>query len=699
MPRRRLPLALTCAAALLFAPPALAGTAEALRALTGARTRVVWVQDTGDGRDTFARGGRLLLRGFDTDDGRGDRVLLEGPRSCAKPLLAPDGRTVVFSDRKAWTVSAVGFDGSGLRTVCDGQALDVWRDPATGTDWVYVGTEAAKGKGDTFAEVRRFRLDRPGQGELVWNRTRVSMDGFRVSADGTRAAGLWPWSAGGVAELPNTRWEKLGGGCWTSLAPDNSTLFWIFDGAHRGVTLTDTMGASWKVQVDTAPGINGYEVYHPTWSNHVRILAVTGPYLGKGGEPGGNRIRDGGKAVEVHVGRFDPQFVSVEKWVRVTENERGDFFPDVWVEGGRATTVAATRRSGLQAVTLSKDALAGFTEWPGHTEGLQFLWQSADATNQIVYPDGTVGRTCVLAERGTARYGRFHDMLLGGGAVLAEAEDAAALLRACRATSQMAVECVLTPATLDQGGPARVVTFSQCASARNWTLGQQGKDLVFRLRTTATDSNGTNPQVTLGPLSAGAPHHVVVSFMPGRLAAFVNGQPVKEAPIGGRLTNWEAMHLLFGDEWDGGRDWAGRLEGVALFNRFVGAEEAALRYRLYKEQHLAGRGPVPRAEVEAEVEVATPTPDPASLDTYRRCLAVHVYRVKKVLAGELAARRIAVARWVILDREVVRKAPRVGQTHRLVLEPWDAHSELESERQVTASREYDLPTYYDPTVP
>ena len=48
----------------------------AVRQLTGARTKLAWVQDRGDGTDAFLRGTRLALMALDTDDGRGERELV-----------------------------------------------------------------------------------------------------------------------------------------------------------------------------------------------------------------------------------------------------------------------------------------------------------------------------------------------------------------------------------------------------------------------------------------------------------------------------------------------------------------------------------------------------------------------------------------------------------------------------------------------
>jgi hypothetical protein len=55
---------------------------------------------------------------------------------------------------------------------------------------------------------------------------------------------------------------------------------------------------------------------------------MTGPY--KEGE-GGNRIRGGGDEVEVYAGRFSPDLKKVEHWFKITDNEKGDFCPDLWL--------------------------------------------------------------------------------------------------------------------------------------------------------------------------------------------------------------------------------------------------------------------------------------------------------------------------------------------------------------------------------
>jgi fibronectin type 3 domain-containing protein len=297
--------------------------------LGSARTRVVWVQDMGEGRDVDTQGGNLRLMGLDTGDGRGERVILGTLKNYAKPLITPRGDRVVYSDRIRKKINVVNWDGSGLRELFGGFGLAVWRDPRDGREWIYYGSEEMRNGGAHCPAVYRTLLDNPGAGELVWNRTPVSVDSFQLSADGRMAGGNFPWPIAGVAELPNRSLTNLGSGCWTALAPDNSYAFWVFDSPHRNLFIDDISGEQGRwVNINGAPGIDGYEVYHPRWSNHPRMMAMTGPYKV---DSGANRIAGGGREVEIYVGRFNANYTAIESWWRVTNNDRGDFFPDVWL--------------------------------------------------------------------------------------------------------------------------------------------------------------------------------------------------------------------------------------------------------------------------------------------------------------------------------------------------------------------------------
>jgi len=328
-----------------------------VRSLTGARTRVVWTQDIGDGTDIGSKGDQLRLMGYDSRDGGGERPIVDTPGNYAKPLITPLGNRVVFSNRLRRRVFVVNWDGSGLRKLGKGFALATWVDPETKIEWVYVGTDK-KTDPVTYGVVTRHQIDRWDVSEVVWARRRVSGDTFQVSDDGRLAGGLFPWPAAGVVELPKGEWDRKGRGCWTSLSAGTNPLFWYFDGAHRNVTIVDLGRAErWQVNINNAPGVQGYEIYHPRWANHPRFLTITGPYT-VGGKA--NKIRGGGRQVEIYLGRFSDDFTTVEAWAKVSDNRRADFYPDAWIDPSARPVdpVTGDVKRGPKAASTSPDRKA-----------------------------------------------------------------------------------------------------------------------------------------------------------------------------------------------------------------------------------------------------------------------------------------------------------------------------------------------------
>jgi hypothetical protein len=298
-----------------------------LRDLTGAHTRVVWVQHEGD--DPFAIGGALTLMGLDTEDGRGERAILDTPGSFVKPMFTDDGRRVVYSTRANaddWSVEIVDFDGTGRRRLADGFALDLWESPVDGIEWIYVGTGHHD---DAFGVVERMRVDDPSRRERVPTPGPIGRDTFQVSPDGRLAGALAPWPAAGVLDLADGAWRPLGEGCWTALNDPGAPLFWYFDGAHRNLLLVDVArDRRWIVPINRAPGFADPEVYHPRWTPHPRFIVLSGPY----DQGGANQVRSGGGQAEIWAGRFAGDFSTIKAWARVTENTRADAFPDLWVD-------------------------------------------------------------------------------------------------------------------------------------------------------------------------------------------------------------------------------------------------------------------------------------------------------------------------------------------------------------------------------
>ena len=177
-------------ALLAFVAAACAGTSDdvapgPVRAFSGTHTRVVWVQQ--DGKDPEAVGDGLVLMGFDSDDGRGERVILGERGSYVKPLITPDGNRIVYSTRPKpgpAEVFIVNWDASDRRKLGDGFALGVWKDPGNGRQWVFAGTDITNWE---FATIWRFPIDEPAAREIAWNHAPVSEWHLLVASNCTHA--------------------------------------------------------------------------------------------------------------------------------------------------------------------------------------------------------------------------------------------------------------------------------------------------------------------------------------------------------------------------------------------------------------------------------------------------------------------------------------------------------------------------------
>jgi len=255
---------------------------------------------------------------------------------------------------------------------------------------------------------------------------------------------------------------------------------------------------------------------------------------------------------------------------------------------------------------------------------------------------------------------------------------------------------LITPDSAEQTGPARIISFSSDASTRNFTLGQHGDRLVLRLRTPFTGPNGTNPEVEIFPVAAGKPHHVILAYMPDLLVGYLDGRQVLVSTrVQGDFGNWApGQRLLFGDEWTGGRDWAGSLEGVAIYSRFIDMPEAEQHYAAFAPR-LNGRKSVPRIAVEAKLIAVTPTPAVKDIQPYRRALVEYAYDVTKVLDGRCDAKRILVAHWAIMDAQPIPLGRKLGDVCRLLIERMADNPQLESERRIVNEGYVEVPVYYE----
>lgn len=218
------------------------------------------------------------------------------------------------------------------------------------------------------------------------------------------------------------------------------------------------------------------------------------------------------------------------------------------------------------------------------TSAVEVLYDFRSSDAGVVHDQSGAGRPLNLTihEPQGARSGAT-GLILQGKTSITSDMPAGGLVAAARHSGALSVEIWMRPQSLTQSGPARIVTLSKNGSERNFTLGQDGDKLDFRLRTTATNTNGI-PSLASGGgvVHADLMHVVCTHSRSGVTRIFVNGDPVARQTLKGDFGNWDnRYHLAVGNEFSGDRPWQGAVSLLAIYSRDLTDDEV-------RQNHAAG---------------------------------------------------------------------------------------------------------------
>ena len=341
-------------------------------------------------------------------------------------------------------------------------------------------------------------------------------------------------------------------------------------------------------------------------------------------------------------------------------------------------------------------------DWPSRDDGLVFLWKTARDPNLVRDPLTKVSHTYELEGRVKARLDHNHAMLVSGG-YFRVVEFARREVETFRSTSAVTVEATIQPAIFESNGDrelAGIVTLAHEIDEKesvSFALAQSGDELGIRLGTSLTGPLGSE-LFSLGRVSTSEPTHVIVSYHPGRLTGYLNGERILDTDsVQGDLSSWSELDLLqFGMGHGSVSEWDGTIEGAALYSRFMEAGEAAANARAYLDL-IAEREPVERIELRGKLVGRSHLPTLKEIVPYREALVMYEYEVLEVLAGELGDETVRVAHWAILDGRLQPIVEReVGEKDRLALEPLDRNPQVESTYlSDTLELRLDVPVYLD----
>jgi ferric-dicitrate binding protein FerR (iron transport regulator) len=359
-------------------------------------------------------------------------------------------------------------------------------------------------------------------------------------------------------------------------------------------------------------------------------------------------------------------------------------------------------RSGEFAVATTDDLSVKPLAWPVDRRDAIVILETGDpATPSLVrHARGVELQPIVLSPRGRARMNHDYAWVLQGGAY-GVPKAGRAIRNACRTTGELSIEATIAPAHLDQHGPARIITCSQDSHRYNFTLGQEENRLIFRLLTTAADWRSEDIDLCL--LSAGQPQHIAVCYRPGELVCFLNGRRVyHDAKSRGNFDNWQTHELLLGNDAAADRNWAGTIEGIAIYDRFLEEDEVAGNAQQYLDV-LAMRPTVPQVHLAGTLVARSPLPTPESIAPQRAALVVCRYRVDEVYRGHLPDAEVLVAQWAVLDGQAQPPAAmQIGDKRRMTIERLGLNSQLDGIARIDAFHEGDEPKmarYYEVSDP
>jgi hypothetical protein len=316
------------------------------------------------------------------------------------------------------------------------------------------------------------------------------------------------------------------------------------------------------------------------------------------------------------------------------------------------------------------------SSWPSNPAGLAFLWQTADKPNTL--RDPLTGQIAAYAPKANSRvwFDRNQAMVLDGGSYYFSGL-LDQIANAVRKTHELSVELTLTPATNNSDRAGCVLSYG---------VSQVRDRLMFHLNGSA---------VELCSLPAGEASHIVVTYKPGQLVCYRNGQAVFASDkVKGDLSGYPSMPMNIGNNLDG-QVWRGTVEGVALYSRALPADEARANFDAYR-QLRDSRPRVESLELDARLLSSSEVPTLKQIEPYRQALIVNEYEVKRLIRGQYATPKIRVAHWAMLDettQPIARLA--VGQDIKLLVEPLVDQPQLADQyTSNTLEDDFDLPVYY-----
>ncbi len=139
-------------------------------------------------------------------------------------------------------------------------------------------------------------------------------------------------------------------------------------------------------------------------------------------------------------------------------------------------------------------------------------------------------------------------------------------LKSAIAKSKLDITLEFQTAKFDQKGPARILTISKDLHHRNLTIGQDGADLILRIRTLLSNQNGYPPYRIKDVFIDKKWQRLHISISPDTLTISVNNiDHIANFMPQNPISQWSPnYHLALGNELTNNRSWQGIIRHAVI---------------------------------------------------------------------------------------------------------------------------------------
>jgi fibronectin type 3 domain-containing protein len=241
------------------------------------------------------------------------------------------------------------------------------------------------------------------------------------------------------------------------------------------------------------------------------------------------------------------------------------------------TTIDKTKHESPQSVVVSRNILERATD------GLLALYLFDEGKGTIVNDSSGFNPPINLHIKDINKVSWVKNenaIEFTGNTMIVSDGNADKLFNNIKGSKELSIEVWFSPSNITQNGPARIVSMSSDTGQRNFTLGQIGEDVAFRLRTIKTDQNGIPELDTQKHILSQKPIHMIATYDGNTKKLYVNGNLHSESQqIIGDFSNWGSYPLVIGNELTGDRSWLGKLFLIGIYNRSLNSEEILRNYQ------------------------------------------------------------------------------------------------------------------------